>query len=504
MAHQMRPNFEAIPAIKAATNVGALFDIPTGKYYLGRHGESLLNAGVGLITGIVGKGNRFKSTVMNYLIIRILDTFPEALANTYDTEMNIQEQELLRLIVRQGLNPEDFFNPDGLDRWLITDKTRYWGDQWFALLKEFFEDKEKNLKQWLRQSPFLDRDRKTLLMLPVPTVSAADSFSEMMTSDVVKMIDENDLGEKGGNTLYMRQGLSKKRFLSEIPVWAARINNPIFLTSHIGKMSTIDQPMHAAPEKRLQYMTAGDDLKGVTGSFSYLTTFCIQCVEASPMYDTAAKTCTYPRSTDDTMVKDTDLNELSIIYLRNKFGRSGVTAKLIVSQTEGVLPSLTEFVYTKTNDKDYRWAFVGNDKSYQLCFLPKVNLQRTSVRTKLDTNSRLRRAMLLASEITQIRWLWQGIDAKYKVSPQQLYADLVAMGYQMDELLDTRSHWTFDNDTTGLPYLSTMDLLRMRTKEYHPFWMKRKPDDAFVSMDGLSIPLKSAIITADTKELVAA
>jgi hypothetical protein len=492
MAIQMRPRFEPIPALKASTNVGALFDIPTGKYYLGRHGESLLNAGVGLVTGVVGKANRFKSTVMNYLIIRILANFNESLANSYDTEMNIQEQEMMRLIVRQGLNPDDFFNPNGLDRWLITDKTRYWGDQWFALLKEFFEDKEKNLKHWMRESPFLDRDGKSLIMLPVPTISAVDSLSEMMTSDVAKMVDENDLGEKGGNTIYMRQGLSKKRFLTEIPVWAARLNNPIFLTSHIGKMSTMDTNPNSMPEKRLQYMNAGDDLKGVTGSFSYLTTFCIHCVEATALQDKDTRASLYPRSSDDSMVRDTDLNEVNITYLRNKFGRSGLTAKLLISQVEGLLPSLTEFYYSKTNDKDYKFAFTGHDKAYQSCFLPKVNLQRTTVRTKLDTNERLRRAILIGSEMTQMRWLWQGQDAKYRITPQQLYHDLVSAGYKMEELLDTRSQWTFDNDTAGMPYLSTMDLLRMRTKEYHPFWMKSKPDDGFVSLDGLTIASTSA------------
>ena len=51
----------SIPPIKPAFNVGAGFDIPTGQYHIGIHGESILNGGMSPIVSIAGPGNSFKS-----------------------------------------------------------------------------------------------------------------------------------------------------------------------------------------------------------------------------------------------------------------------------------------------------------------------------------------------------------------------------------------------------------------------------------------------------------
>jgi hypothetical protein len=38
-------------------------------------------------------------------------------------------------------------------------------------------------------------------------------------------------------------------------------------------------------------------------------------------------------------------------------------------------------------------------------------------------------------------------------------------------LLNTRGWWTLDNDKQEVPFLSTLDLLRMRKGLYHPYWL---------------------------------
>ena len=52
--------------------------------------------------------------------------------------------------------------------------------------------------------------------------------------------------------------------------------------------------------------------------------------------------------------------------------------------------------------------------------------------------------------------------------------DIKALGYDWKELLATRSWYTFFNEKHPVPFLSTMDLLRMRAGLYHPYWMKKK------------------------------
>ena len=63
-------NFDLIP-FRPLINVGCLFDIITGVYVRGKYGESILNGGLGMLTGIAGIGNNFKTTIFwitNFLI----------------------------------------------------------------------------------------------------------------------------------------------------------------------------------------------------------------------------------------------------------------------------------------------------------------------------------------------------------------------------------------------------------------------------------------------------
>jgi len=54
---------------KVLINIGSLMDIPTGSYVTGAKGESILNGGLGMITGVIGAGNNFKSTIMHYMML---------------------------------------------------------------------------------------------------------------------------------------------------------------------------------------------------------------------------------------------------------------------------------------------------------------------------------------------------------------------------------------------------------------------------------------------------
>lgn len=66
--------------------------------------------------------------------------------------------------------------------------------------------------------------------------------------------------------------------------------------------------------------------------------------------------------------------------------------------------------------------------------------------------------------------LWN-LDSRYICSPGELYEDLKKMGYNWDELLETRGFWIFNDNIHPRKYLSTMDLLKMRVGEYKPYWM---------------------------------
>ena len=473
----LKQEFTQIPVVKIMINVGAGLDIPTGTYAEGRRGEHILNGGLAPLTGIVGRGNSFKSTFMHYMFLTAMARLTDqSTGSLFDTEVNVQEWHLEKLYNRiKEFNGENILETG---RWIITDKTLYSGNEWYAKQKEFLNNKVKNAKKIEVDTPFWNRDRSGPFKMLVPTFTELDSFTEFETDDVIEMQNKNDLGESGGNTIHMRQGLAKMRFLMESTRLNAGSYNYLLMTAHIGKESTMQNagPAGQVPITKLKYLKNGDSIKGTTDKFTFITHNCWHCYNATPLINQGTKGPEYPRDSSDNTTLDTDLNILSIRNLRSKSGASGMAQTIIVSQDEGILPSLTEFHNIKENG---RYGISGNNTSYALDLYPEVTLMRTTVRGKIDTDPKLRRALNITSEMFQMDTLWRGDISDIMCTPKELYDGLKALGYDWEnELLYSRGWWTLD-EKGKLPFLSTMDLLRMRKGLYFPYWMNddktRKP-----------------------------
>lgn len=464
-------NIEATMNVKLLYNIGATLDIPTGYYLKGKYGESILLGGLGMLTGVVGGGNMFKSTILHYMLLSAVNrisTSTQTSAVTYDTEINIHEPHLRMFTNRfNNLKNKDLF-ADGT--WTITDKTVYYADEWWELQKQYCKDKLACKEKLFVETPFLTRDAKTLLKVIVPTFGQVDSFSDFETSDVGKIQDENALGDSGGNTIHMRQGLAKTRFLMEAPRVAGSANHFMLLTAQVGEFLNVGaSPYAPPPPKQLQSMAANQKMKGVTGKFTFLMSSCWQCIKAAPLLNSGTRGPEYPRNSNDNVSGDTDLNIVTIKQLRNKSGPSGITLDIILSQAEGVLAELTEFHYIKENG---RFGLGGNVQNYYLELLPDVKLSRTTVRGKLDNDPKLRRAMNITSELCQMHIFYRNMSHEL-MSAKDLYEKIRAKGYDWDFILEnTRGWWTFNNDKHPLYFLSTYDLVRMANGEYHPYWLE--------------------------------
>jgi hypothetical protein len=476
MSFELKLPFERIPALRPSYNVGAGLDIPTGTWLRGKYGESILNGGAGALTGFVGIGNQYKTTMVEYEIGQIFARYIVRLDNgqalSYDTESNKSESRLSHIVGQlEGITPDN--NPVTNAKWIITDKGKALGDEFHEQYKQLVADKLKNRDKLLMATPFLDRDGSNFKDL-IPTPVCVDSMSEFETTDVADMKEENALGEKGGNTIFMRQGLAKMRMFTELPRLIDQGNTPYFMTAHIGKYIAMDP--HAPQPKKLQFLKNGDVVKGVSDKFFFSTTAAWQCTNASPYNNDGSKGPEYPADSSDNMKMDTDLMSVTITLLRNKYGRSGLTHVVMVSQELGVLPSLTEFHYIKTVD---RFGFAtANTQNYELVLCPEIKLSRTTIRTKIAKHPELRRALNILSEMLQTIQLTTDKEGVF-CTPQQLHDDLVAMGYDWPTLLATRGWWTYDNDKHPVPFLSSMDLLRMRRGLYVPYWWPKdkKPID---------------------------
>lgn len=459
----VKPEYNQIAPVKIMLSVGCLFDIPTGTYLDGIHGEKILNGGIGALNGIVGVGNCFKSTITHYQsLTAAYRAHGQSSIITYDTESNIHPWHLSELSVYA--TGDDWI---AQERWSVTDRSLYEGDAWYDIFKDFMKAK-KGDKSLLVDTKYRDRNGKPLKTI-IPTLAEVDSFSKFSTSDVVKMQDDNKLGEKGANTMHMRQGLQKSRFLDETPSYATGSSTYIMLTAHFGEKIEMDP--YAPTLKKLQYVKQGQAIKGVPSNFTFFMNTCWQALSAKPLVD-GDRAPLYPRSSDDRTSKDTDLNEVDLLQLRCKSGPSGNEIKIIVSQTEGVLPSLSEFHYLKTNK---RFGLPGNDREYQCALLPGVTLTRTNIRNNLSANKRLARAINICSELLQMIKMWypkKKLEERLVCTPEELYTGIQAQGYDWEMILGmTRGYTSFDPEHPLLE-LSTMDLLRMRIGEYHPYWLE--------------------------------
>lgn len=466
-----KPAFTEADPHKLLINIGSLLDIPTGKYVRGQKGENILLGGLSILTGVVGRGNTFKSTITHYMMLSAANSVSSSgvmpYMNTYDTEINIDQDRLRRF--SQTFNNFKEFDVIDSGAWSITDKTRHLGDEWYRLLKDFLKaEKIKNKKKYTLETPMVDKDLNPIMAV-FPTFGEVDSITEFETSDIEEIQNKNKLGESGGNMIHARSGLAKTRLLMELPVICNASGHYTLMTAHVGADMAMQQgPRMAPPPKKLQHMMQGDKIKGVTDKFFFLPTVLWQTLSASLLINDGTKGPEYPKLQSQPDEGSTDLNIVKLKNLRNKFGPTGFTLDIVVSQSEGVLPTLTEFHFLKKND---RFGIEGSNINYNMVLLPDVKLMRTTVRERIDSNPLLRRAIKITADLLQIKTFYPNLPLTIP-TPEELYAKL-GKTYDWNVLLNTRDYWTFNEYKNPVPFLSTMDLVEMYNDKYTPYWLKK-------------------------------
>ncbi len=468
--------YNPAPHIKVKLNVGALFDIPTAEFVMGTRGEMIMNGGLSPISGFTGIPNSFKTTVLEYNMLKAVARMGRKSSGVeYDTEANKEENHVrecaLAMPEFMGFDPFDPMLDDEFPRMVIVDKTSYTGDEFYALFKDSMLKKQKAGEKIMVDTPFWNRKKDGAFRIMRPSTSAIDSFTAFETKDVISMQDENDLGESGANTLHMRQGLVKQRLLMEAPRMNNGNYNYMLMTAHMGKESAMQKGAGGkdVPVTKLSTLKNGDALKGVTGYFLSITQNLWMVTSLKPLIADDGNGPKFPRDSSDKAKYDTDLQELTIKNLRGKSGASGMPIKILASQSEGILPELSEFYNCMENG---RFGFEGNNINYQMALRPEVNLSRTTVRGKLKSDPLLARAVNISSELCQMQYHFRDLG-DLLCTPKELYDDIKAMGYDWDVLLQTRGWWTLiEAEPYFDPFLSILDLLRMRKGLYHPFWME--------------------------------
>lgn len=460
--------FDRVEDYRPVLNVGGLLDIPTGHYITGPNGESILLGGLSTLTGIGGRGNTFKTTIMLFMFLRAMDRY-RGEGMVYDTEMTLSHNRIQQIAdeVFENLTIDDV-SPTS-PNFVLTDKTKYSGNQIFDLVKAQLKD-HKNDKDVKVTFPVRDTEGNKI-RVPLPVLWAIDSFSQFSTESQEKL-QEGDIGSSSRNIEAARDGMAKNQFIMELPGVLAKNGAFGFLSAHVGDEVQIDA--FDPPSKKLAHMKQGIKFKNVPEKFTFLTNNCWYAYKSEPLVNNNTKGPEFPRDGDDNMKNDPDLMVVYLTTVRGKGGMSGFTLPMVVSQKEGMLPSLSEFYYIKAME---RFGLGGNQQRYHLELYPEVTMQRTTVRSKINEDPKIRRALEITSELCQMKHLWIGEeDHDLVCEPGVLYEDLKKAGYDWDILLDTRGYWVFEEQQKqqSKPFLSTKDLLRMRRGEYHPYWYDKR------------------------------
>lgn len=456
--------FNPAPAVRPMLNVGCPFDVPTGEYLSGEFGESILNAGVPLITGVSGRGETGKSLIADYFMLAIMDRYG-ADGVVYDTE-ETKTQGRVRMLTKRfpSLADVDLFVAVRL---MVSSAAVMPGESFFTALKGFLHDKQKNSKTLMKTTPFIVRDDPIKIISP--TGAMIDSFSQWLPSTVNVKHDKNDVGSSELNMEAIDAGRARSQLMSQLPALTSSTGCYIFLTAHLGDETLVDDKKPS--KKKLGFLRGDQKMKRVPENYTFLTNNLWMTHRMSVLKKSGSMELEYPMGLAAESEGQTDLSVIELQLLRSKSPAAGRYFNIVVSRTEGVLPHLTQFHYIKEHD---RYGLGGSLQNYYLELVPDISLSRTVVRRKIDSEPKLRRALEITAEMLQLKDFWN-LPKELQCTPKELYDDLKAKGYDWDVLLNTRGYWMFKEDIKPetLPFLSTMDLLKMRCGTYHPYWLPR-------------------------------
>ena len=435
----------------------------------GEHGEAIMNGGLTTISGIMGPGNSYKSTTMDFQNLSVLNRYEQSHYAIYDAEgtKSIARTEELA----KGFNKIGGQDLVSSGRISMTDLTVYNGEGWWQQWLEFCTARGKKPKDQMGTTPFLTRSGELFRDL-YPMLAFCDSFSAIPLDALENLYDKNEVGSSETNMADMTAGRIKNQMLSQMPRTTAMGSLYLSLSAHIG--TKVETDKYNATPKALGALKKNQHIKGVPGKFTFYTGNCWLVNGTETLLNKGTGCSEFPRNQNDNLKADQDLQRVTITNARAKQGQTGFIFDLILSQRDGIHVGLTEFWYCRLHN---RYGMAANTQNYYLELRPDVSLSRTTIRGKWESDLLLRRAMEITSEMCQIRnhGVYLGHEHYQHIcTPAELYASLKEKGYDWDVLLDTRGYWVFkESEANEKPFLSTLDLIRMHEGKYHPWWMPK-------------------------------
>lgn len=474
-------------------NIGAGFDIPTSRFVKGRMGETIVVGGYGAMMGFCGRGNMFKTTILHFTNISAMETIARSrmfpALRTYETETTTVIDRLRTYIMNSRFFSSldmDFFD-EGV--WTVDSPLTMAGEDWVQEHKSVLNEKIKNRRKYNVKTPFVERDGSAK-EIPFPDFGQMDSISEFSITELDNMRDKNKLGDSKANPLYLRAGLVKSRLIQEFNILANKAGHYFGMTAHIGtKFEMASGPMAPKQQKDMQFMRQDEKVKNVPDQFYFLPTVVYQTTNVKRLLNDGDGLDEYQLAPGTSTRDNPDLNLITLRCIRSKVGATGWSINLVVSQSNGVLPEVTEFHNLRTNKG---FGINRSGSNYSMTILPDFTFTRNGLRRAIEENPKLRTALRLTHEIWQLTVFRPKIeiyatpnykgelpdpDMPYEYpSMDDLYKKLEEE-YGWDRLLESRPYWTVgEYEDCELPFLSSVDLLEIYHGRYKPYWLNPKSE----------------------------
>ncbi len=473
--------------IRPKFNFWSLFDHALGNYVKGSDGLYYLNGGWSHIMAWAGRGNTFKTFVIDQAHATIATRYKFEWWSKYDTEVSAElsrAETALRAAYRNNHWEYDH-RKDSLEAQIGADSfnfnaadTLQGQDWWGTYIRDEVEGRHKEYVAGknLRETPFPDPIRKKNRFLLNPWLFALDSLSEFHTKSVEDNRDDSDVGSGDQNPLAMKDAKDKSDMMGRWPGALARGHFYIGFTIHL---SDSIQMGRYAPDKKLDDLKATIKFSGVPSrAVTFLTNSLLVATSSGEMVEDKSYDSTrgvtapmYPRA--DARGRLSASNDLKIIrytQFRAKSGPTGVKFDMIFSQEEGLLVGLSEFHYLRAVLKG-NFGLNRSGAYYSLPIYPKKKYARTTIRTEIDEDVRLKRALEITAAVAYMQNNWLTLDDNLRISAEELHDKVVEKGFDWEEILgNTVEYWQFKDQEKkgGKRTLTAMTLLHMAVYDLKP------------------------------------
>ena len=477
-------------------NVLPQLDIALGRFEKGEGGATYLNGGLSRIMGYGGRGNVFKTYKMCYLAWSMFLRYRVEWMTFYDTEESAEaarQNDILCCVLRNNYIDYDpttapiteYFQAKGDQRFTMSNISKLSGTDWFEeWIENRAEDREKQYRsgKGRKTTPYFNimGEREKVM---IPWIHNCDSLSEWHSDSHDKASSKVEVGASEANHLSMTDYRDKAAMLARWPKLAGKgeytlnftvqVTDDIVLDKYAGsdkKLDTMKGKMKLAgvPSKQISYLTNSLLIATSSGELSYQGSFNSKTGTNEPEYpriDAKGNTASY-----------NDLKIITYTQWRAKSGPTGVKISLIFSQEEGLLQGLSEWHYLKDTMSKNPWGWERSGSNYALDILPTQKFQRTTIRTTLETDFKLSRAISITQQICYLYNNTIRIPAHIIMTGSELYNKIIEQGYDWDEILGETVDWWFcdeDKKHFSKPTLTIWSLLEMAADVWHPKFLKR-------------------------------